>query len=153
MARTMDVDGRGQTSVTQTRAEVVVASTHNRADEVVALALSLSWSVRDAKPVPSQRSAMMSFSFSFVGGSVNGSSMSLRMMSLTAVFETALPLGRSTEGGLMLERALRVRGHTYLRGASARRTQTPPVPLSLFLGREAQSWQWQTPGIPGRHHW
>ena len=51
MARTMDVDGRGQTSVTQTRAEVVVASTMS-CGQVVALALSLSWSVRDASRCP-----------------------------------------------------------------------------------------------------
>ena len=40
-------------------------------------------SVRAAKPVPSTRKGIKSFSFSFAGGSVNGSSISFLIKSLT----------------------------------------------------------------------
>ena len=41
----------------------------------------------------------MSFSLRWTGGSVNGSSMSLRMKSLTHCVEMTVPLGRSTVAG------------------------------------------------------
>mmetsp|Transcript_53463 Transcript_53463/g.106355 ORF Transcript_53463/g.106355 Transcript_53463/m.106355 type:complete len:216 (-) Transcript_53463:560-1207(-) len=86
---------------------------HMRLEEVTAVTLRRSSAVRAAKPVPSTRSATMSFSLSLVGGSVKGSSMSLRMQSLTNVVERAMPLGRRMVTGLTLERAFLLRGHMY----------------------------------------